>query len=122
MFSKKMFFAIAGTLGVMLLLAGISWSARAAGATAPVNLDISLAPNVTLGSVSIGADRSVNVEGRAADLDGACLSVQIAVDGERETWWPVYRCLDVSESGEWTLRIPSDDGGSPMSIHLQVGE
>jgi len=122
MSSKKLFYAIAGVLGVLILLAGVSRSAMAVEPFAPVSLDVRLAPNVTLGNVSIGADRSVNVNGRAANLDGACLSVQISVDGERESWWPVYRCLDVSGDGAWSLRIPSDDGGSPLSIHLQVGE
>jgi hypothetical protein len=122
MFRKKMFFAIAGVLGVLLLLAGISRSARAVEAAAPIDLEVSLAPNVTLGRVAIGEDRSVNVDGYAEDLAGGCLPVQVFIEGERAPWWPVYRCLEVAGDGAWSLRIPSDDGGSPMGIHLQIGE
>ena len=121
MSSKKMFYAISGVLGVLVLLAALSRSASAREAYAPVNLDVDLAPNVTLGSVSVNADRSISVDGRTAEPAGTCLPVQIAVDGEREPWWPVYRCVEVSDGGGWSLRIPSDDGGRPMSIHLQVG-
>jgi len=116
---STVFAALLGTL-VLLGLAGLS--ARAAEPSAPVRLDAQLAAGVRLRSVSIAEDHAVNVDGRATGFENACLPVRIFVDGEREPWWPVYRCLQVADDGGWTLRIPTDDGGIPVGIHLQVGE
>ncbi len=119
---KKLIFVLAVVFGLLGLAGFAGRSALAAEAAAPVRVQVQIAPGARLGTVSIAADHSVNVSGAAADLAGACLPVSIFVDGEREPWWPVYRCLQVGDKGEWSLRIPSDDGGKPIGIHLQVGE
>jgi hypothetical protein len=87
---------------------------------APAEVHFDLAPGISLDNVAIGSDHSLVFQGRADNDIGSCLPASILVDGEREPWWPVLRCVTVDDAGRWTVRIPSDDGGSAAAIHFSL--
>jgi nitrogen fixation protein FixH len=120
MFTKKICFF----LGVLVIFAGLVFATGVAmaGQTSPsIKLDTQVGENTALESVVVGEDHSVTFRGWTNDLTGACLPVKVFIDGEREAWWPVYRCVNANETGEWMVRVTADEG-RPMSIHFHIGK
>ena len=121
MFNKKIAFLIVVLIALFALIEATG-IAQASENSSSIKLDTHLAENVVLDNVVIGEDHSVTFRGHTEDLNTECLPAQVFIDGEREAWWPVFRCVHVDESGGWMLKVSSDDGGSPQSIHFQIGK
>lgn len=119
---KKTIVVIASVIGIAIGLLLLSHSTQASPPSTSVSLDFQHAPSVHLEAVSVANDHSLTVVGQAEGYTESCLPIQVFVEGEREPWYPVYRCLAVEENGSWSLRIPSDDGGEPLDIHILAGE
>ncbi len=120
MLNKKVMIILFAVFGVVAL--GSTYkNAWASKASFPIMLEVQLSKNVALNSVVFGEDRSITIRGVTSEPSSSCLPISVFVDGERGSWWPVFRCIQVDDSGEWMLRVPSDDGGSPLRIHSQIG-
>ena len=122
MLNRKTISLLVAVLVVLSALAAASGIARAGESNSSIKLDVHLAENIILDNVVVGEDQSVTFHGHTVEPITTCLPVQVFIDGERGAWWPVFRCVNVDESGTWMVRVPSDDGGSPISIHFQIGK
>jgi hypothetical protein len=119
--SKKIFFLLVVFAALAVIVSAAS-AAQPDEAAPSIQFDAQVEENIELDSMVVGEDRSVTFRGNTDGLSEACLPVNVFIDGERESWWPVYGCVNPSASGEWIVRVPFDGEGQPVSIHIRVGK